>query len=130
MDLTRDYQRFYAEIYDITQTLPLILHNLTEIVNKIVQYLDNKECRKTILRIMPGLFRDAQSDIFDQFCDKILPKLIEILNERDLDILEDLFKCLAYALKYLFDDIKKNFGRFYNLYINEFFSSTNRHIQR
>ena len=130
MDLTREYQLFYGQIYDISLSLPLILHNLDKIVENMMIYLDKKECRKTILRIMPGLFRDAQKDIFPLFCEKILPKLIDILNERALDVLEDLFKCLAYALKYLLDEIKTNFKTFYSLYASQFFTSTNKHIQR
>lgn len=96
----------------------------------MLQYLDKKDCRKTILQIFPGLFRDTQKDIFKLFLKKILPKLIEILNSKDLDILEDLFKCLAYALRFLYDEIKANFQEFYTLYIEKFFSSRNIHIQR
>ena len=129
-DLTPDFQEFYAEVYEVTQNLALILHNLEQIVDKIVEFLNRKDCRKTILQILPGLFRDTQKDIFKAFLEKILPKLIEILNNKELDILEDLFKCLAYGLKYLYDDIKANFGDFYALYTNNFFSSTNKHIQR
>lgn len=128
--MTVDYQEFYAEVYDITQNLALILHNLERIVEKVVEFLDKKDCRKTILQILPGLFRDTQKDIFRLFLSKILPKLIEILNQKELNILEDLFKCLAYALKYLYEDIKTNFEEFYGLYLEKFFASHNKHIQR
>jgi hypothetical protein len=130
MDLTKEYQEFYAEIYEITKSLPLILHNLEKIVDFVVKFLDNKECRKTIMRILPGLFRDAQKDIYPLFCQKILPQLINILNERTPDVLEDLFKCIAYGLKYLLEEIKKDFEVFYNQYTTNFFASTNKHIQR
>lgn len=130
MDLTPDFQEFYSEISDIAQNLALILYNLEQIVEKILQYIDRKDCRKTILQILPGLFRDTQKDIFKLFLTKILPKLIAILNEKDLNIMEDLFKCLAYGLKYLYDEIKNNFEDFYTLYIEKFFSSHNKHIQR
>lgn len=130
MDLTRDFQEFHTEIYDITQNLALILYNLDTIVEKILVYIEKKDCRKTILQILPGLFRDAQKDIYQAFTDKLFPKLVDILNEKDIGIMKDVFKCLAYGLKYLYDQIKLNFENFYSLYINRFFQSTNKHIQR
>lgn len=130
MDLTDQYQDFYGEVYDISLTLPLILHNLEKIVDILVKYIEVNECRKSILRIIPSLLRDTQKEIYILFCEKILPKLVDILNERNPDILEDLFKCLAYALKYLLDEIKVNFRPFYLQYVEKFFSSTNKFIQR
>jgi hypothetical protein len=38
LDLTDEYQDFYGEVYDITLTLPLILHNLDKIVDIFVKY--------------------------------------------------------------------------------------------
>ena len=130
MDLTRDFQEFHNEIYDVTQNLALILYNLDTIVEKILAYIDKKDCRKTILQILPGLFRDAQKDIYQAFTDKLLPKLVDILNEKDIEVMGDVFKCLAYGLKYLYDQIKLNFENFYSLYTIRFFSSQNKHIQR
>ncbi len=130
LDLTDEYQDFYGEIYDISLTLPLILHNLEKIVDIMVKYLEIKSCRKSIMRILPSLLRDTQKEIYILFIEKILPRLVDILNERDTDILEDLFKCLAYALKYLLDEIKANFKPFYLLYVEKFFASTNKFIQR
>ena len=130
MDLTTDFQEFYNDIYDITQNLALILHNLDHIVEKILVFINRKDCRKTILQILPGLFRDAQKDIYQSFTDKLLPKLVDILNEKDISVMGDVFKCLAYGLKYLYDQIKLNFENFYSLYVSRFFSSINKHIQR
>ncbi len=130
MDLTPEFQEFYDEIYDISQNLALVLHNLDQIVDKILKYLEKDDCKKTMLQILPGLFRDTQKDIFPLFLTKILPKLLEILNKKEVNIMEDLFKCLAYGLKYLYDEIKENYSQFYSLYIEKFFSSRNKHIQR
>ena len=86
--------------------------------------------RKTILQIFPSLFRDTKGEIFQAFCERILPKLMDILNTQDHSLLEHIFICLAFGLKYLYDDIKKDFDSFFQIYKTNLFYRTNKHVQK
>lgn len=59
MEFNPDFRRFYNEIIDYSQTLPLILNNLKKIVSTLLEYIKIKVIRKEILGLFPSLFRDC-----------------------------------------------------------------------
>ena len=130
MERSFEFLQFYHEIIDFSQTLPLILHNLPKIVTCMLSKMSSKMLRSLILKLFPPLIRDCQSEIFQLFCQEILMKLLSLIDIKNLDILEDVFLVLAYALKYLFNKIMKEFKIFYDLYFFQFFGNKNKHIRK
>lgn len=125
-----EFMQFYHEIIDISQSLPLILHNLPKLVGSILSRLTSKTIRSSLLKLLPPLIRDCQSDIFKIFCDEILMKLLSLIEIQNLELLEGVFLVLAYGLKYLFSRILKDFKLFYEIYLFQLFGHKNKHIRK
>ena len=127
-DFSQDFARFYFQIIDLCQNLPLLLHNLDQIVATTVSYLDVKDCTFLIIKILPSLIRDAQQDIYKPFCKLILPKLVEKINIIKIDQLELIYTTIAFCLKFLFKSIEANLAEFYKVFQAQLFHQRNPNL--
>ena len=130
LERSKEFLQFYHEVIDVSQTLPLILHNMNKIVGSMLKRLGSKNLNAIILKLFAPLIRDCQSEIFPIFCQDILMKLLSMIDIKNIDILEDIFMVLAYALKYLFQKIMKEFKSFFDIYFFQLFGHRNKHIRK
>jgi len=103
---------------------------MQKIVAAMLKRLASKNLCSIILKLFAPLIRDCQSEIFQIFCQDILMKLLSMIDIKNLDILEDVFLVLAYALKYLFQKIMKEFKSFFDIYFFQLFGHKNKHIRK
>lgn len=127
-----DFLAFYDDIQPYSQSLSIILHNLNIIVEKLLTHLAKarREVKIIILGILPSLIRDTQQYLYKPFCEKLLLPLVEMIVITDMELLEKVYNVLAFALKYLFEQISQDPTQFYYIYFQKLFSHHNKHIRQ
>lgn len=73
-----EYTEFYIKIVDESQNLPLILNNLNMIVDQLLSHLDHFPFE--MLNLIKNICRDCQTEIYPLFCQKILIRLVNLLQ--------------------------------------------------
>jgi hypothetical protein len=124
------YSRFYFAVVDLVQSLPLVLHNLPKIADLVLEYLEHPDCTFEIVKILPSLIRDARQDIFEIFCEKLLPSLVAKIDMRQLEELEAIYATLAFSIKFLFKSIRGNLKVFYQVFQMQLFHRRNKNLRR
>ena len=62
------------------------------------------------------MIKDLRHDIYDLFMHEVLPKIIEVIDGRNLQLLDKIFQMLSISFKYLVKPIKENIKAVYAVY--------------
>lgn len=93
--------------------------NKEKVVKKLLGYLDNQDLQVihcTVVDLCIALIKDLRQDIYDLFLHEILPKTIEVIDGRNLQLLDKIFQMLSISFKYLVKPIKENIKGVYAVY--------------
>ncbi len=98
------------------QSLPQIVHRKDELIAILIENLkrEGNGAQNVVLELIVSLARDLQTDFYPYFSD-IFVCLKDLLNTTDTELIENIFVCLTFLLKYLSKYIIKDFAHNYKL---------------
>eukprot|EP00439_Symbiodinium_sp_Y106_P067867 s897_g11.t1 len=105
---TEDFVSCLHELRPHTQSLPMIVCNLGTIVDILFAHVSKPKtmASEPILMLLGVLAKDTCMELLPHF-ERIFAVLVQLIaaagrvGEQDADLLEHVFQCLAYLLKYL-----------------------------
>lgn len=104
LNLTNDFNNFKTEISDQVKTFVQLVHHSDKIVASLLKHLavPNSMAYDALLDLVVQLAKDLQHDFYKHFPDifKILVALLKA-NSHDIQVLELVFTCLSYLIKFL-----------------------------
>ena len=114
LNLSEEYSLFSRKVIKIV-TLPQLLHRKDYVVDLL---LDKLACAtnlslQPLLELLYVLARDLREDFYPYF-QRVLDRLICLLNTQDAEQLEWTLVCLAYLFKALKPYLKRNIGVVFN----------------
>jgi hypothetical protein len=116
---TPEFTRVFRDIEGLCFSLPLLLMNKTKVVGKLLGFLDDRDLHVvhcTVIDLIIALIKDLRKEVYDAFLHEILPKVIEIIDSQDLQLLDKVFQLLSISFKYLLKPIKEHISDVYSLY--------------
>ncbi|EDV26622.1 uncharacterized protein TRIADDRAFT_54820 [Trichoplax adhaerens] len=117
LNCSTEFVQFRREVYHYCQTLPQLVHHKNEIFQLLKTYLEKKSILtiSTLLDLVVNFARDLQSDFYPYF-GEFYAVLIVLLNVGDPDVIEDVFKTLAYLFKYLWRHMIPDLRNLFKVY--------------
>ncbi|RDD45796.1 Small subunit processome component 20-like protein [Trichoplax sp. H2] len=117
LNCSTEFVQFRREVYHYCQTLPQLVHHKNEIFQLLKTYLEKKSILtiSTLLDLAVNFARDLQSDFYPYF-GEFYAVLIVLLNVGDPDVIEDVFKTLAYLFKYLWRHMIPDLRNLFKVY--------------
>ena len=116
---TPEFTRIFREIEGLCFSFPLLIMNKEKVVHKLLSYLDKPDLSVihcTVVDLCIALIKDLRQEIYDLFLHDILPKTIEVIDGRNLQLLDKIFQMLSISFKYLVKPIKENIRAIYAVY--------------
>lgn len=62
------------------------------------------------------MIKDLRQDVYEEFMHDILPKVIEVIDGKNLQLMDRIFSLLSFSFKYLVKPIKENIESVYTVY--------------
>ncbi|OXU31234.1 hypothetical protein TSAR_014768 [Trichomalopsis sarcophagae] len=117
LNLSQSYSNFRKEVADII-TLPQLLNRKQHVVDTLLKYLKLKDplCLQTIFDLVIALAKDLEIDFYEYF-PEFLTIIIDLLQIRDAEQLENTFHTLAYLFKFQWRYMIKNIDTIFNLLV-------------
>ncbi|XP_065367264.1 small subunit processome component 20 homolog [Calliphora vicina] len=114
LNLSEEYSLFSRKVIKIV-TLPQLLHKKDFVVDLLLEKLAcaTNLSLQPLLELLYVLARDLREDFYPYF-QRVLDRLICLLNTQDADQLEWTLVCLAYLFKALKPYLKRNIGVVFN----------------
>ncbi|GBG32245.1 Small subunit processome component 20-like [Hondaea fermentalgiana] len=97
-DLTASFSAFSKEIDPYIHSLPLILHNLTRILDALERTLGasdtSQDAKLTLLKLVPVIAKDVREELLPHI-DRLLDAVVGQIVEDDLDLCAEAFRALG-----------------------------------
>ena len=121
INISEDFDAYYNEIVTLTESLPILLHNLDEFVDITSRHLIKRPSMATgaILEIVSALAKDTREMLVPHF-GQLFSSLTEDLLLKELgnaDLIENIYQCLGYLFKFLgkYLSLQTSFDLFHGL---------------
>lgn len=117
---TAEFNRIFRDIETLCFSYPLLILNKTKITQKLLHYMENEEVKSAqgiVLDLCIALIKDLRQEIYEEFLHEILPKVIQVLDAENIEIMEKVFQLLSFSFKYLIKPIKENIHSVFSVYI-------------
>ena len=69
-----------------------------------------------MINLFIALIKDFRGDIYQDFLESIMPKIIGALDISDISLVDRVFTLLSFAVKYLVRSIKDDLTNFYRVF--------------
>uniref|UniRef100_A0A1A9W7R9 Small subunit processome component 20 homolog n=1 Tax=Glossina brevipalpis TaxID=37001 RepID=A0A1A9W7R9_9MUSC len=114
LNLTEEFSHFTRKVHKIV-TLPQLLHRKDIVLDILLEHLATATnlSIQPLLELLYVLARDLREEFYPYF-QRVLDRLICLLNTQDAEQLEWTFVCLAYLFKALKPYLKRNIGVVFN----------------
>ena len=116
---TPEFTKVFRDVESLCFSLPLLIMNKQKVVTKLLNYLDNKDFQVvhcTVIDLIMALIKDLRQEVYESFMHEILPKVIEIIDGRNLQLMDKIFQLLSISFKFLVKPIKENVEDVYSIY--------------
>lgn len=110
LNLSDEFGQFSRKVIKIV-TLPQLIHQKTFVLDLLLEKLSTATnlSLQPLLELLYVLARDLREGFYTDF-QRVLDRLICLLNTQDAELLEWTLVCLAYLFKFLKSHLKKNMG--------------------
>jgi len=117
LNLTAHFTAFLRDVGQRAASLALLLHNKEEIVDALCRHLAVPESKavRPLCACLAALARDLRTEAYPFFRPKLVPALLQLLESRDTEQLEEAFSCLAYLFKFLVKFVVDDFAETFAL---------------
>ena len=119
----QDFSSVYKDLEQHCFSYPLLVHNRSTVVDKLLGYLSpsskvqSKIVQMAVVELLIALIKDFRQDIYEDFTLRIMPTVIATcLDIRNVDLLDKTFTLISFGVKYLSKSIKGDFRRFFDVY--------------
>ncbi|CAG8452160.1 712_t:CDS:2 [Ambispora gerdemannii] len=116
LNLTANFCAFVREVYALSGTLVQVVHHAEEIVVLLKKHLqiENNMAIEPLLSLTVNLAKDLGEDFYPHYA-SVLTVVLRLAKQRDADVLEWTFNCVAYLFKLLVKPITKDLKTTHNL---------------
>jgi U3 small nucleolar RNA-associated protein 20, C-terminal/U3 small nucleolar RNA-associated protein 20, N-terminal len=120
LNLTTQYKQLSSELSALCVTLPELLFHKNAVVDLLIDAIEigaEKEhgAVEAALDLLATLSRDLRHQTYEYF-DRILMALSERIDPQDPSLLEAIFECLGFLIKFLQRQLVDDLPRIYRLY--------------
>ena len=114
---TEDSSSALNELYPLIRSLPMVVYNLNRIVGIILRHHQKPDSMATepLLNLLGTLARDVRKDFTPHF-PEVFSSLVGLLDPQRPDLIEQVFQCIAYLLKYLARYVVEELHAYANIY--------------
>ena len=129
---TPEFTKVFRDVEGLCFSFPLLILNKTKLIAKLMSYIDNSDLQVihcTVLDLCIALIKDLRQDVYEEFMHEILPKVIAVIDGKNLMLLDKIFSLLSFSFKYLIKPIKENIANVYSVYF-ELLKHKNQFIRK
>ncbi|KAI9478566.1 MAG: hypothetical protein EXX96DRAFT_601338 [Benjaminiella poitrasii] len=120
LNLTRHFKDFAKEITPLVKSLPSIIYHKETIITVFEKHLQVNESMALdgILDLITKLAKDLEGEFYPYYT-RLLSRILPLVYQKDIKLLESIFNCIAYLFKFLsrqiLPDLEETFKLFTSL---------------
>eukprot|EP00397_Hematodinium_sp_SG-2012_P000138 GEMP01000138.1.p1 GENE.GEMP01000138.1~~GEMP01000138.1.p1 ORF type:complete len:2984 (+),score=778.20 GEMP01000138.1:39-8990(+) len=121
INLTEAWSECLAEMNPLCRSLPMLVHHSEKIVDLLLGHLEKQkeipDCvgAEPILGLISALARDLRKDLVPHL-PRIFSALRDLIDPKNPKLLESIFQCHSYLIKYLGRYMADDMGKYISLY--------------
>jgi len=116
---TPEFTRVFRDIEGLSFSLPLLIMNKAQITAKLLGYFDDQSLTVVhcvVIDLIIAMIKDLRQEIYEVFMHEILPKVIGIIDAKNLPLMDKIFQLLSISFKFLTKPIKDNIQSVFDIY--------------
>jgi U3 small nucleolar RNA-associated protein 20 len=130
---TKEFSKVYSDIERFCFSYPLLIHNKTKIVERLLFHLQSPDAQKVVqagvIELFIALIKDFRSEIYQDFLNQIMPSVIGALDISNVILVDKIFTLMSFGVKYLTKSIKEDLENFYQTYV-EMLAHRNKFVKK
>ncbi|KAI7902962.1 armadillo-type protein [Cokeromyces recurvatus] len=117
LNLTRHFKDFLKEITPLVKSLPSIIYHKETIITIFEKHLQVNESMALdgILDLITKLAKDLEGEFYPYYT-RLLSRILPLVYQKDIKLLESVFNCIAYLFKFLSRQILPDLEQTFNLF--------------